>query len=170
MGGDEASTIAQFGEEIGQIWPRSQAAYRCAAVRDLETLKLLYDDEGARFHRLKVTHDASPVGWAVMLDTQMRGSSHFGDLRVGTVVDCDAIPGYAGRVALAARRYLSSRGVDLILTNQSHGTWIEAYSSAGFLSFPSNFIFAACKELAAAIGPGAAYHMTRGDGDGPIHL
>jgi hypothetical protein len=170
MGGDKAVTMPQFGGEIEEIWSRSQGAYRCAAVRDLETVQVLYDDGGARFHRLKITHDGSPVGWAVMLDTQMRDSSHFGNLRVGTVVDCDAVPGYTAKVALATRNYLSSGGVDVIVTNQSHATWIEAYSGAGFLRFPSNYIFAACKDLSAALGPGSAYHLTRGDGDGPIHL
>lgn len=166
----EVSSVPRFGPEIGSVWSRSRAEYRFAAVRDPETVQTLYDAPGALFHRMEVRHRGVLTGWAAMLDTQMRNSNHFGNLRIGTVVDCDAIPEHAAQVAVAARNFLRARGVDLIVTNQSHSMWITAFSRAGFLNHPSNYIFGASKQLAEAIGPGAVFHMTRGDGDGPIHL
>ncbi len=64
--------------------------------------------------------------------------------------------------------------MDLIVTNQLHRTWGDAVLQSGYLSGPSNFGFAASPRLAAALEPFARevhrIHMTRGDGDGPIHL
>src|SRR5678815_3226809 len=49
-----------------------------------------------------------------------------------------------------------------------------ALAGCGFRTGPSNFIFAASKKLAALLDPWSAHvgriHLTRGDGDGPIHL
>ena len=44
----------------------------------------------------------------------------------------------------------------------------------GFLRGPSNFVFSASRELAGALAPlerhAPRLHLTRGDGDGPLHL
>ena len=49
-----------------------------------------------------------------------------------------------------------------------------ALERAGFLRGPSNFIFAASKNLAKLLEPFDSakdeIHINRGDGDGPIHL
>src|SRR5678815_6030997 len=74
----------------------------------------------------------------------------------------------------AAAAALQERGVDLIVSNQSHAAWAAALAGCGFGTGPSNFIFAASKKLAALLDPWSAHvgriHLTRGDGDGPIHL
>ena len=111
----------------------------------------------------------------MLLRTPMRGSPAFGDLVVGTVLDAMALPGYERAVALAARRLCGELGVDLSLTNQLHAAWQTAFRAAGYLSGPSNYLFAASPALHAlteAAGAGAAdrVHLTRGDGDGRIHL
>ena len=58
--------------------------------------------------------------------------------------------------------------------NQSHRAWREALRRCGYLTGPSNYGFAASRALAAALEPwsmhGELIHMTRGDGDGPIHI
>jgi hypothetical protein len=166
----ESTEVPRFGDEVNRIWEQSRSLYGCAAVRDLETTATLYDGPGNRFRHLEINQSGTPAGWAALLDTHMKNSRHFGDLRVGTVVDCDAAPAHAPALAAATRDYFVSRGVDLIVTNQSHAGWVEAFRRAGFLSFTSNYIFAASRELAAAAGPVDACHLTRGDGDGPIHL
>jgi hypothetical protein len=100
----------------------------------------------------------------------MENSKHFGNLKVGTIIDCNAAPSAAARIAAAARDYLEKAGADLIVTNQSHGLWRRAFRDAGFFSGPSNFIFAASPELAKSLNSLSGCHITRGDGDGPVHL
>jgi hypothetical protein len=143
-------------------------------VRDLATLDLLYPQQNPRFIRLRVKHDGQTVGWAVMLDTAMRDDKYFGNLRMGSIVDCLARPEEAFYVMAAARRELERRGVDLIVSNQAHAQWVRALEDAGFLHGPSNYFFAPSKQLSAKLAGGKCgpdeLFLNRGDGDGPIHL
>ena len=75
-------------------------------------------------------------------------------MRVGSVVDCWAVPGEAFAVVNGRnQKCCEQQGFDLILTNQSHQKWCEAIRTAGYLAGPSNFIFAASKKLAALLAP-----------------
>jgi hypothetical protein len=69
-----------------------------------------------------------------------------------------------------ATETLERQGFDLILSNQSHQAWGEAFKSAGYLPGPSNFLFAASKKLAELLAPfeetRPRMHLTRADGDG----
>jgi hypothetical protein len=165
--------VQSFSAWADEIWQQSKDLYSMIAVRDSQALNLLYPEGDQKFLRLKVTQDGKIVGWAVVLDTQMTGHPHFGCLRVGSLIDCLAFPGGALPVARAATSFLEHRGVDLIVSNQSHVSWRKALASAGFLRGPSNFIFAASPQLARLIGGSGTsgeIHLTRGDGDGPINL
>jgi hypothetical protein len=70
----------------------------------------------------------------------------------------------------AATRFLADRGVDMIMSNQSHAAWVTALESNGFLQGPSNFIFATSKKLTGILGAleqtVTQVHINRGDGDG----
>ncbi|HEX3727108.1 MAG TPA: hypothetical protein VHV08_12725, partial [Pirellulales bacterium] len=104
----------------------------------------------------------------------MQGHNYFGDMRVGSLIDCLALPGQENKVALAAMRYLSGHAADIVVTNLSHRSWRLALESAGFWEGPSNFIFAASKKVSAQLEPFEEnkhrLHMTRGDGGGPQNL
>jgi len=67
-----------------------------------------------------------------------------------------------------------SLGVDLIVTNQSHGAWTAACDAAGYLRGPSNFLLATSPALTKLLVQTQVaddeIYLTRGDGDGPIHL
>jgi hypothetical protein len=145
-----------------------------AAARDAATLDVLYPAGHSRFQRLRVRRAGATIGWAVMLDTRMQADPHFGDLRLGSIVDAWAHPADAPAVIWAARQWLRRRGVDLIVSNQSHAAWVQGLRRAGFLNGPSNFIFGASRALCDRLGPDQTavrhHHWTRGDGDGPIHL
>jgi hypothetical protein len=158
---------ASFAGWADGVWERCRADYAMAAVRDAATLDRLYPPSDPRFLRV---HAAG--GWAVLLDTAMHGHKQFGDLRVGTIVDCLAPPEDAAVVILAAARTLEERGVDLIVSNQLHHAWRSALAAAGFRQAPTNFLLAMSPVLAARIEGRAdqEIHMNRGDGDGPIHL
>lgn len=156
--------VADFGAWADEIWEACHRAYGMIAVRSSEVLQQLYPQSSARFLRLRT----GSSGWAVVLDTAMQHDQYFGDLRVGTIVDCLAKPEDAATVIRAARIYLERRGVDLIISNQSHPAWIAALRADWFFSGPTNFLLGASPAL-CALGV-ADWHINRGDGDGPVHL
>ncbi|UCF68991.1 MAG: hypothetical protein JSV80_06825 [Acidobacteriota bacterium] len=166
--------LARFGHEADEIFQRATDQYAVVAVRDALILNTLYPPESERFLKLLVERDGKPLGWAVLLDTPMHGHKQFGHLRVGTVVDCLAVPGEEQTLVETLTGLLERRGVDLIVTNQLHRDWCAAFRNCGYLEGPSNFVFAASRPLDERIAPFQQnvhrIHMTRGDGDGPIHL
>jgi hypothetical protein len=169
-----AETVPAFGPWVNDIWEAAKPEYALIAVRDHSLLDVLYPERETRFRRLRVTRQGRSIGWAVLLDTPMRGHRQFGDMRVGSVVDCLAVPGEETAVVHLASRHLIRAGVDIIVSNQLHDSWVSAFRHQGYLEGPSNFIFAASPRLAERINPFEASfrrtHMTRGDGDGPINL
>jgi hypothetical protein len=164
MGSVAFKEVADFGAWADETWEACHRAYGTSAVRNSESVRQLYPDASARFLRLQI----GSSGWAVLLDTTMQQDRYFGDLRVGTIVDCLARPEEAATAIRAARIYLERRGVDLIISNQGHPAWTEAFEADGFFQGPSNFLFAASPALRAA--GVSEWHINRGDGDGPVHL
>ncbi len=153
----EAYDLAErFAGWADEVWQRSVA-----------TLDTMYPASDQRFLRVRAAG-----GWAVLLDTQMRDHKQFGDLRVGTIVDCLAPAESAGAVLRAAAGLLAERGVDLIISNQLHEAWSRALLDCGFRPGPSNYLLALSPKFAECAGgaPQNRFHANRGDGDGPIHL
>jgi hypothetical protein len=172
--GATVEAVADFGEWADPLWESCHDRYSLVALRNRETLNILYPPESPQFVRLVVRGDGKTLGWAVLLDTAMRDHKYFGDLRVGSIVDCFGDPEHAAVVVAKVLAYLRARGVDLIVSNQSHRAWGDGLRAAGFLQGPSNFLFAASPQLAARLDPFDTnqnqLHFNRGDGDGPIHL
>lgn len=166
---DEVSTFADWAD---QLWDACAPLYSMTAVRNAEVLDILYPSK--RFIRLRVRQGSRTVGWAVLLDTHMRQNKYFGNMRVGTIVDCLAMPEHARAVIGAATRVLEARNVDLLLSNQSHPAWCDALRHGGYREGPSNFVFTTSKSMTRLLDesdPGfTGVHVNRGDGDGPIHL
>jgi hypothetical protein len=167
-------TVHEFGDWADAIWNDAKGGYSFIAVRDRQNLDVLYPASDPRFIRLKVMRDGRPVGWAVLLNTQMSDHKHFGNMRVGTLADCLAKPEDAADVVACARDVLEKANVDLIVSNQGSHAWGQALKSRGFMRGPSNLPFVASPALAPRLEPFAVnaktFHLTRGDGDGPIHL
>jgi hypothetical protein len=166
--------VPEFSSWADDLWARSKNAYALIAVRDASILNTLYPAHNKRFLRLQVQSQDKAIGWAVLMDTALANHKQFGNMRLGSLVDCLALPGCEQDVVRAATRLLLERGVDLIVTNQLHRAWGEALKRTSFLSGPSNFLFVVSPAMAALLEPFEAtadqFHMTRGDGDGPIHL
>ena len=118
--------------------------------------------------------DGKVVGWAVLLNTPMSDHRQFGNMRVGTLVDCLAKPDDARDVVACSRDFLVEDGADLLISNQASQAWGAALKDCGFLEGPSNFPFVAAPKLAALLQPfketAKDFHLNRGGGDGPIHL
>jgi hypothetical protein len=166
--------IASFQEAADEIWEAAAPQYSCIAVRDSETLSYLYPQDDSRYHRLIVHQDNKLVGWALVTDSQMRNHNHFGNMRVGAIVNCLARLEGEDAVIAGASYYLQSRGVDLIVSNQFHPVWAAALNRAGYMSYRSNFVLALGPALNAKIkanDPTVQHvHMNRGDGDGAYNL
>lgn len=160
--------------EADELWERAKDSYAMIAVRNSRLLDVLYPACNERFRRLKVQRDGRVLGWAVVLNSKLNDKQYFGDLRVGSVIDCLAVPEEEYHVVNAATGYLESQGVDLIVTHQLHLGWCKSFARNGYLRGPSNFIFAASPSLAEKLRPFETQrlrvHMTRGDGDGPFQL
>ena len=89
---------------------------------------------------------------------------------VTTVLDAVSLPEASARVASTVTRTVAD-WADLVITNQSHALWLAAFRQTGFAAARSNYLLAMSKPLVEAVG-GAAdrVHVSRGDGDGRIHL
>ena len=166
--------IDSFDDCADALWRKCPAYYTMMAVRSSEVINALYPPADPRFLRVAVYEDGVMVGWIVLLDTEMKQHRQFGDLRVGSIVDGLALPEHARVVVAVAARLLEHRGVNLVVSNQAHVAWTRAMRSAGLLRGPSNFVFACSPALNELLEPFEAskmhLHLTRGDGDGPIHL
>jgi hypothetical protein len=160
--------------EVDSLWTQAREEYSFCAVRTASVLNRLYPARDKRFLRLTVRKNGALTGWAVLMDTAMRDDKYFGDLRVGSLIDCLALPGQEAAVAAAATRLLEGRGVDLVIANMAHDAWIAGLHQSGWRKGPTNFFLAVSPKLAERLQPwetiGPRIHLLRGDGDGPIHL
>jgi hypothetical protein len=123
---ERAEVVRGFSDWADDLWNACKGRYAMIAVRDSESLNILYPANSSRFLSYKVTAGGVVLGWAVLLDTQMRNNKHFGNLRVGSIVDCLAVPEQAVAVVRAVTKVLEMRGTDLIVSNQSHAAWCAA--------------------------------------------
>lgn len=168
---EETNTFSDWCDEL---WHRSKDHYSLIAVRDAYVLQILYPENNLRFIRLKIWEGSNVIGWAVVLDTPMANHKHFGAMRLGSIIDCLSLPSDAAKVVCSATKFLENRGVDLIVSNQSHVSWCTAMEKAGYLRGPSNYIFATARKLSELLSPFEKtkkyLHINRGDGDGPVHL
>jgi hypothetical protein len=161
----DASDVAA---RVRSVWEQARQTSSFTAVRDGEALRILYPAAETHLTRIVMKRNAAAIGWAVV--GERRKDAKYGNMRVGSVVDCFALPGEMFSVVRGATRTLERQGFDLILSNQSHQDWGKAFTAAGYLPGPSNFIFAASKKLAELLAPfeevRSTMHLTRADGDG----
>ena len=168
------STPGEIAPAAQAVWESRAISYEFGAVRDGTTVARLYDRPGLRFLKVALSDEGGVRGWAVMLATQGSNHKYFGAMRIGSIVDLLVVPGYERALVDAAVDVLHRAEADIIVTNQSLAAVSGAVRGAGFLGGPSNFLFAGSTELVAALGAVprdlGTFHLTRGDGDGPIHL
>ena len=164
---------SEFGLWADRIWNDCVERYTMIGRRDRDTLNILYPSANSRFLRMRVEVSGVTIGWAVLLATDMRSHKYFGDLRVGSIVDCLAVPGHAADVVRGAVRCLHDHNVDLIVSNQMADAWVTGMKRSGFMAGPSTFLFGASKALESLLQVNESLqgvHLNRGDGDGPINL
>src|SRR4029079_2872520 len=103
---------------------------------DATILNALYPVGDIRYKRLKVILKEKTIGWAVVLDTKMSDDDYFGSMKVGAIIDCLAEDGQERHVVTMATRFLEQLDVDIIVTNQLHRSWCNAFISNGYLAGP----------------------------------
>ena len=166
--------VKTFSTWTDELWEECKTLFSMIAIRDSNVLNILYPSDNDKFIRLKISLKNCVIGWVVVLNTQMSNHKQFGNMRVGSIIDCLALPENESRVILCAANYLEKEGVDIIISNQSHRSWCSALKKTGFIKGPSNFHFVASKKLSKLIGSIEVNilnsHLNRGDCDGPIHL
>jgi hypothetical protein len=170
-----AEPFDRFEAWADELWQRCAGRYAALAVRDAATMNaLLAPGRWPPALKLRVVRGAATLGWAAVMDTAMRDDERFGTLRVGSLVDGLADPADAEAVVGAAFHFLRARGVDLVVSNQSHPAWIAGFVAHGFIAVPDRRVFAASPELAKRLEPWAevrqGLHLTNLDGHGPLTL
>ncbi|MGH8130044.1 MAG: hypothetical protein ACRES3_04225 [Steroidobacteraceae bacterium] len=170
-----AIEVADFGAWADALWERCKNRYVAIAVRDAASMNALAPPTGwPPVTRIKVERSGEVIGWALVMDTRMQGDVRFGDLRVGSIVDCLADPADTGEVVAAATRFLRRRGVDIIASNQSHPAWARGFAENGYLVLQNRRLFAASPALRQLLEPFAetaqGLHLTNMDGHGPDGL
>lgn len=170
--GARAEEVPEFGSWADEVWSRSAGHYTLIAVRDAETMNTLLPAGGwLKAIRLRITEDDQAVGWAVVLDNQLKDDKRFGSMRVGTIVDFLAPPEDAHRVISAALRFLKERGVDMVCANLVNPDWIQGFAANGFVVLENRRFFAISKALEKELEPIeeslSGIHLTLLDGDGP---
>lgn len=171
----EAVEVAEFGPWADALWERCKDRYSALAWRDAASMNaLLPAGAWPPGIRLRVDRAGQTIGWAVVMDTQMRGEHRFGDLRVGSVVDCLADPADTGDVVAVATRFLRQRGVDIVVSNQAHPAWAGGFAQNGYAVLPDKRMFAPSPALRALLEPfdetARGLHLTNMDGHGPMAL
>jgi hypothetical protein len=165
------SPVSEWGPWADEIWSKYKDHCCFSVIRDQSTLDVLYPLKNGRVHAAVIRRGTAPVAWVTWLSTKMHDHKHFGNLHVATILDCLGAPEDANAVVHLLAHSLQT-DADLVISNQAHALWIRAFRRAGFLNGPSNFLLATSKKLTAAISETGfeRVHLTRGDGDGRIHL
>ena len=134
----------------------------------------MYPPRDGRTRIFLVEKGSDPVGWGVCFDTHMNNNQYFGNMRVGSILDCVALDGHEAETATLADAQLGIAGCDLVLVNHSHTDWVKGFELAGFSRGPSNYLLGMSKRLTEAVRSSPLgrdrMHITRGDGDGRVHL
>jgi hypothetical protein len=163
--------VEGFGSWADELWQECMASYSFVAVRSSQVLNRIYQPDRVGVFRLRISTADRIIGYAVVQEEDSLHSEFMGEMRVGTIVDAFGRPEHADSVIWLAARMLEDRGMDVIISNQSHPAWGAALRRSGFLEGPSHCIFAAARRLAEeirAVDPDAReLHLNRGDGDWP---
>lgn len=173
----EPEVVPSFGGWADALWDRVRGRYDAIAVRDAASMNALVPtvhttDEWPAPTRLRVAKEGDVLGWAVVVERRLAGDARFGDLRVGMIADCLALPEDAGEVVHAAFEHLRDAGVDVVFANQAHPAWQVAFADSGFVGVEDRRIFCASPELEKLLAP---FEQTRRglflsnmDGHGPV--
>jgi hypothetical protein len=179
LSGYERSVEETFGSWADRIFEDCLPGYGVAMRSDATTLNILHPPDKPNLTRLKVRRkranrgagqDAGQdAGWILVASKQMKNNRHFGDLKVGTLVDGFGRAADAPALVASGINHLAETGVDIIVANFSHAVWIEACRGSGMIAGPDNyyhFVSPGGSPLFEDTCPPHEIHMARGHSDG----
>ncbi len=146
-----AESFTEFGCWADDIRRECSGQDAMGALPGAAELNALYSPNDRRFVCIRVLRHDHTIGWAVLLNEKMRANRLLGDMHIGCIVDCMALPGEQSAVIEEATRLLRRRGVDLIATKQSDGWWRKACGMAGFIKAPVDRLANALTEYCGSI-------------------
>jgi len=163
------------GDWCDDLWLRCRSSYNIVAVRNQETTNLLMPVNGwPPVVLLRVRFKNEVVGSAAVLCKSMQDDSRFGFLRVGTIVDVFGLLEHCARIVAAATHFLEQKDVDVIISNQTHPSWLQGFRANGFHLEQGRRMLALSKSLrqswASTRSSFPVLHLTNLDGDGPLGL
>jgi hypothetical protein len=166
--------VSNWGDWADEIWDRYRHRCSFAVLRDRRTLESLYPASNPQMRLFLIERAGKPVGWSACLLAKLSNHRQFGNLNLGSILDTIADADAMNSTAILTDEQLAKLGADLSILNHSHTEWVKAFRSAGFLSGPSNYLLATTKSLTQLVRSTSngekKMHVTRGDGDGRIHL
>jgi hypothetical protein len=170
----DATVVPNFGEWANEIFSRALSDYFITPLRNAAALNVAYPPGDPRFVRLRVSsrEGALDAGWIVVSVARMKDNRHFGNLKVGILVDGFAPTKDVGKLIAAGCDHLARSGVDLIVANWSHQAWCQASKQFGFLNGPSNYFLFISKSADKQFTTDnlSRMHLGRGDSDGMVNL
>jgi hypothetical protein len=161
--------VHRFDGWADEIWDVARREISFSIEHTSTVLNVLFPVKCERLSRIRIIVDGVAVGWAALLISNFHDHRHFGEMRVGTIVDGMAFPRYERHVVAAALRALSEDSVDLVISNQTHELWQNAFRGAGFFTARSTFLLGLSRKLSAEIPISSELrriHVNRADGDG----
>src|SRR5215510_7748492 len=175
LSGYERSVEKTFGAWADRIFDDYLLDYGVAMRSDATTLNIMYPPDIPGLTRLRVRRKGAKrdarkdAGWILVASKQMKNNRHFGDLKVGTLVDGFGRAADAPALVAAGLNHLAETGVDIIVANFSHVAWIEACRCSGMIAGPDNyyhFVSPGGSPLFEDTCPPREIHMARGHSDG----
>jgi hypothetical protein len=175
LSGYERSVEEAFGPWANRVFEDCLPDYGVAMRSDATTLNILHPPDRPGLTRLRVRRKGAKrdagedAGWILVASKQMKNNRHFGDLKVGTLVDGFGRAADAPALVAAGINHLAETGVDIIVANFSHTAWKEACRVSGMIAGPDNyyhFVSPGGSPLFEGACPSREIHMARGHSDG----
>jgi hypothetical protein len=175
LSGYEHSVEEAFDDWADRIFDDCLPDYGVAMRSDATTLNILHPPDKPGLTRLRARRKGAKrgagqdAGWILVASKQMRNNHHFGDLKVGTLVDGFGRAADAPALVAAGINHLAETGADIIVANFSHAAWMEACRRMGMFAGPDNyyhFVSPGGSPLFEDTCPPGAIHMARGHSDG----
>jgi hypothetical protein len=171
----EYSIEKAFDDWADRIFEDCLPDYGVALRSDATTLNILHPPDKPGLTRLRVRRKGAgqgagqDAGWILVASKEMKNNHHFGDLKVGTLVDGFGRAADAPALVAAGIDHLAGTGADIIVANFSHAAWVEACRRSGMFTGPESyyhFVSPGGSLLFEDSCPPREIHVTRGHSDG----
>jgi len=179
LSGYEYSVEKAFDDWADRIFEDCLPDYGVAMRSDATTLNILYPPDKPGLTRLRARRKSAKhgagqdagqdVGWILVASKRMKNNHHFGDLKVGTLVDGFGRAADAPALVASGIDHLADTGADIIVANFSHEAWVKACRRSGMLAGPDSyyhFVSPGGSPLFEDTCPPREIHMARGHSDG----